>query len=902
MQNKENTLHRSDRRTFLKLGGSSLASAALLSLPTYSHWAEALDRPDQSFIPGHRGRQPTETGWKKAAPPLDTPWTDKVDPRRVHSDYPRPQMTRRQWVNLNGVWQFAAEGGDTPAFGQDLDERILVPFPVESGLSGILRQEADLTYRRRFVVPAEWQVGTRSHDRRHGFSPGGANQRLLMHFDSVDYETHVWVNGHAVGDHKGGYDRFSFDVTDYLHCDHFGRPRGEQELIVVVNDPTENGGQPLGKQRAANFDNPEGIFYTPASGIWKTVWMEPVPTTHIRRLQMTPDVDAGELQLTVDVAGTDTVRVKAVAYRGGRVAGRVEGESSSVLTLPVANARLWSPDDPFLYELTVEILERRSEGHDHAHGGHGFGFGRGHSPRDRVLDRIGSYFGMRKIELKTVDGRARMALNGEFLCEIGPLDQGYWPDGIYTAPTDDAMKFDLLKTKALGYNMVRKHIKVEPDRWYYYADKLGLLVWQDMPAMRTGVDPAPDDQAQFEVELERMIDTHRNHPSIVVWVPFNEGWGAYDTARVTAEVKRWDPSRLADQMTGSNVCGCSKDSGDFLDLHNYVGPGPAPQPDDGRASVVGEFGGLGLVESGHLWTTEGNHAYETEDSEAELTDRYVELFDQTKRLVTRCGLSAAVYTQTTDVETEVNGFFTYDRRILKLDAKRMRKAHEAVIAASGTALDPGQPPAGTPGLAGVGYWALHQGSGTTVPDQSGFDHPATLVNGPTWIADSGQSVLSFDGRDDYVDTGASLLDTTENYSVAAWVWLDDKNSFHTAVSQDGDSHSEFFLQYSQADDRFAFSSASVRALGRDVPATGRWYHLVGVRDAYNSRLKLYVNGSLNGMAGYCPGDAAKGHTVIGRAKFNDGPVDFWAGRLAEVHVYDRALATAEVKQLYSQTD
>ncbi|HET7312760.1 LamG-like jellyroll fold domain-containing protein, partial [Salinisphaera sp.] len=854
MQNKsDECTYSSDRRNFLKISGGSLAGAALLSLPAYSRLAQAAAGPDRATIPAHHQRQPMETGWKLVDPPLDTPWTGTVDPRHVHVDYPRPQMTRRHWVNLNGVWQFAATETATPNPGQDLAERILVPFPVESGLSGILRQEPYLTYRRRFVVPHDWHIssghkhGHGRHERGHGH---GAGQRLLLHFDAVDYETRVWVNGHEAGRHQGGYDRFSFDITDHLITNPAGRPHGEQELIVAVHDPSENGGQPLGKQRAANFNNPAGIFYTPASGIWQTVWMEPVPETHIRRLQMTPDVDAGELRLTVEVGGHESVVVEAIARHGRRIVGRTQGESGDELTLAVPNARLWSPDDPFLYDLTVRIHDRHGHGHGRGHG-HGHG---------RPLDEIGSYFGMRKIALETVNGQPHMALNGEFVFEIGPLDQGFWPDGIYTAPTDDALKFDLIKTKALGYNMVRKHIKVEPERWYYYADKLGLLVWQDMPAMRLDPPPSPDDQAQFEVELKQMIDEHRNHPAIVVWVPFNEGWGRFDTARVTDEVKRWDPSRLANQMSGSNVCGCSMDDGDFLDYHNYVGPGPAPQPEDNRASVIGEFGGLGLLEPGHLWTTEGNHAYETEDSEAELTDRYVELLDQTERLIARCGLSAIVYTQTTDVETEINGFFTYDRRVLKLDAKRMREANEAAIAASGKVTRPSQPPPGTPGLVGVGFWALDQGSGTTVPDQSGFGHPATLVNGPTWIAGENQPVLSFDGVNDYVDTGASLLDTTENYSVAAWVWLDDKNGFHTAVSQDGDSHSEFFLQYSDADDRFAFSSASVRALGRNSPATGRWYHLVGVRDAYHSRLKLYVDGSLAGMASYCPGDPANGHT------------------------------------------
>ena len=491
------------------------------------------------------------------------------------------------------------------------------------------------------------------------------------------------------------------------------RPTGEQELIVGVFDPTENGSQPLGKQRLGPLTEAQGIFYTPTSGIWKTVWMEPVGAAYVKRLQMTPDLDNNVLALTAftgEGGNSNGTRVRALAYDDNNtVVGRITGSADQALSLPVANPRLWSPDDPYLYGLRVELLDGTGS----------------------VVDLVDSYFGMRSIALKTVNGRTIMALNGEFVFETGPLDQGFWPDGIYTAPTDEALRFDLVKTRALGYNMVRKHIKVEPDRWYYYTDKLGLLVWQDMPAMPLNKVPDGPAQQEFKKELTTMIDQLRSYPSIVVWVPFNEGWGEFDTTNVTNSVKQQDPSRLADQMSGSNVSNSSRNDGDMLDYHNYVGPGPAPQPGDGRASVIGEFGGLGLLETGHLWTTQNNHAYETEDSRQQLTDRYVELLQAGERLVTRCGLSALIYTQTTDVETEINGLYTYDRRILKPNAASVRQANEAVIAAAGRVVEPGtQPPPGTPGLVGAGFWPFNQSSGNVAPDESGFGHNAQLINGP----------------------------------------------------------------------------------------------------------------------------------------------------------------------------
>ena len=793
--------------------------------------------------------QTSTSGWLPKEPPLKTPWTDKVSPDNALPKYPRPQMTRERWQNLNGVWQFAGASADeAPPVGQNLSERILVPYPVESALSGIKRYEDRMWYRRTFTVPDTWQVSN--------------GQRLLLHFEAVDYQTTVWVNGKLVGTHEGGYDSFTFDVTDAL------KPSGEQEIVVGVYDPTDRGGQPIGKQRI----NPGSIFYTSTSGIWQTVWMEPVSSAHVERLDMTPDLENATLRITARAANAQGKTVVATAYDGRGKVGTVTGPANQELRLPVPNPKLWSPDNPFLYQLKVRLLDG-----------------------ERTVDSVNSYFGMRSVGLKKVNGELVVVLNGRFTFQMGTLDQGYWPDGIYTAPTDDALRFDLEQQKRLGYNTVRKHVKVEPDRWFYWADKLGLIVWQDMPAMfPPGGEPTTADRQEFEKELREMVDEHRSHPSVAMWVPFNEGWGQYDGARIADMVKSWDPSRLVNGASGWFDTG----NGDVIDLHIYPGPG-SPEPTDERAAVLGEFGGLGLRVEGHEWSPGNGFAYEMEPNAEVLTDRYVELNQQTQYLVKRCSLSAAIYTQPTDVENEINGLYTYDRQVLKPDAARVKNANEAVILASDQvgSVQPPAPPPGTPGLTGVGYWPLDEGSGTVAHDSAdGYD--ATLVNGPTWTDGHTGKALHFDGQDDYADTGTNILDTTGNYSVAAWVQLDDLNGFQTAVSQDGISASAFFLQYSDADDRLAFSFSGVRALAPTPPQTGQWYHLVGVRDVVSDQLKLYVDGQLAGTTSACPGEASQGHTVIGRAKYAGNQVDFWHGKIDQVHVYDRALSDAEVSELY----
>jgi hypothetical protein len=794
-----------------------------------------------------------EPVWHAKTPPISTPWTHLVGPNNALPEYPRPQLTRPEWKNLNGVWQFAgATAGEEPPVGESLPERILVPYPVESALSGIMRVEERMWYRRTFEVPSKWR-----------------KDRLVLNFGAVDYDTRVWVNGKLVTTHRGGYDSFSADITSAL------KPHGQQEIIVGVEDLTDKTWQPVGKQRQVPD---RGIFYTSTSGIWQTVWLEPVQARHVTKLEMTPRLSDSTLRLTArsSIEGT----VEAVAYDKGRVVGRVRGPANEELALPVPHAKLWSPDSPFLYDLKVTLLDRKKK-----------------------VDEVGSYFGMREVGTAPgADGKLRITLNGKILFNMATLDQGFWPDGIHTAPTDAALRFDLEQHKVLGFNAVRKHIKVEPDRWYYHADKLGLLVWQDMPAMKTSNEtPPPDARAEFERQLHRIIDQHKSWTSIVVWVPFNEGWGEWsreDTGRIADDVKAQDPSRLVNAHSGVNCCASHGDSGrgDIIDYHAYTGPA-TPTPEGSRVSTDGEHGGFGLEVEDHMWFGEG-HAYEMEPDSTTLTRRYVENQRDVLTSAQRCGISGAIYTQITDVEHEVNGFFTYDRQVKKMDFKQVHDVNQQIIrGADGSGAGAPQPPPGTPGPDGIAYYPFSEGTGTVTSDEAG-SHDGTLVNGPTWTTGVKGNALQFNNS--YVDTGASLVDTAvQNYSVAAWVRIDDLNGFQTAVSQDGDVNSGYFLQYSDQDDRFAFSFVGARALAPAPPTPGQWYHLVGVRDAASGTLKLYVNGALVGQASACIASPATGDTVIGRAKYGGNPVDFWRGAIDQVHVYDRALTDAEVTQLYS---
>jgi hypothetical protein len=579
-------------------------------------------------------------GWKPAEGPLMTRWAKQVSPDKVHSEYPRPQMVRKDWLNLNGLWDYAIRPKDSPR-PAGFDGQILVPFAAESALSGVGKAVGEanrLWYRRTFESPKKW-----------------ANKRILLHFGAVDWETTVWVNGKELGTLRGGYNPFTFDITDALN------KTGSQEIILSVWDPTDTGYQPRGKQ----VRKPEGIWYTAVTGIWQTVWLEPVASARIESLNIVPDVDeqAVDIVMAVRPSGSEaTVKVTVLDGKKNVSEGEIKmsgGGNVSFATprikLGVKNAKLWSHDSPFLYDLKVTLKD--SQG--------------------KKVDEVQSYFGMRKISLGKDDkGITRMFLNNKPLFQFGPLDQGWWPDGLYTAPTDEALRYDIETLKQLGCNMMRKHVKVEPDRLYYWCDKLGLLVWQDMPSgdrFIGGNDPdivrSEESARQFDLELGRVIDSLRNHPCIIMWVPFNEGWGQFDTPRVVELIKKLDPNRLVDCASGWTDRGV----GDVHDIHSYPGP-DAPPVEEKRAIVLGEFGGLGLPVKGHIWHDEKSWGYRRFNNSEELTTAYVVLLDNLRPLIAG-GLSAAVYTQTTDVEVEVNGFMTYDRAMIKMDADKIGVAN-----------------------------------------------------------------------------------------------------------------------------------------------------------------------------------------------------------------------------------
>ncbi|NIK76463.1 hypothetical protein FHS15_001588 [Paenibacillus castaneae] len=566
---------------------------------------------------------------------IETPWASHVDVNNPLPEYPRPQMVRDQWLNLNGKWEFQpAKEGDVLPTGQKLSENIIVPFAVESKLSGISRQEQLMWYKRNFTVPQNWD-----------------GQRVKLNFGAVDYEANVYVNGTKIGSHKGGFTSFSFDVTDQL------KP-GENELIVHVLDYTDTKGDQIkGKQTVVQ---PGGIWYTSVSGIWQTVWLEPVANASIERMDMVPDIWNGQLKLSVDTVNGAGKTVEAVALKDGVEVGRISGGANEQLLLPVPDARWWTPDDPFLYDLKVLLKD----------GG-------------TIVDQIDSYFGMREVKLGKVDGIQRPLLNGKFVFQMGTLDQGYWPDGLYTAPTDDALKYDIEAEKRMDMNMIRKHIKIEPARWYYWADKLGLLVWQDMPS---GTSREVSAQPQFYKEFDEMIKQLQNFPSIIVYIVFNEGWGQFDnggkyTREAIAYALKADPTRLINGVTGWYDAGGGENeskAGHFLDWHKYPAP-DAPTPTEYRAATLGEYGGLGLRVPGHEFSPLIVYSELLMNNKEELTDKYISYINTVKRLKDKSGLSAAVYTQISDVEYEINGLLSYDRKVEKVDFARVAEAHRELI-------------------------------------------------------------------------------------------------------------------------------------------------------------------------------------------------------------------------------
>jgi hypothetical protein len=564
--------------------------------------------------------------WKPAPGRIMTKWAADVDPENTLPEYPRPQLVRKHWINLNGLWDYAVTPKAAGA-SASYDGKILVPFCIESALSGVKRKFTPndrLWYSRSFTAP--------------GLKEG---ERLILNFGAVDYETTVSVNSQAVGSHTGGYDSFSFDITDALQS-------GENTLTVSVTDDQSG---PKGKQSYNKFDNPGFIFYTATSGIWQTVWLEKVPAGYIKNLKITPDIDRGTVSVTVNAASGNA---KVTVKDQGRTVCTGGGGAGEAIVLQVPDAKLWSPDSPFLYDLEIELGE----------------------------DRVTSYFGMRKISMAKDDkGRLRPMLNNKPVFMAGPLDQGYWPDGIYTAPTDEALKFDLEMTKAFGFNSTRKHVKVEPDRWYYWCDRLGLLVWQDMPngsagkdarGFQDGVPRSKELANQFEHELREMVNQFYNHPSIIMWVIFNEAWGQYDTPRLTEIVREADPTRLINSGSGWFL---PEDCGDVVDRHKYKGTVPV-SPEQKRIGTLGEFGGFGRVAPDNQWVaglTESS-VYGTCVDQRDYENQYLNAWRKVVEHDEDAGTSAAIYTQLTDVETEVNGLLSYDRKVIKADVDLLARA------------------------------------------------------------------------------------------------------------------------------------------------------------------------------------------------------------------------------------
>lgn len=578
--------------------------------------------------------------WKPAGDKIKTVWAEKIDPNNVLPEYPRPIMERDKWQNLNGLWDYAIlpMGQQEP---QTFDGKILVPFAVESSLSGVqkeLGKEKELWYRRTFTIPSDWK-----------------SKNVILHFGAVDWKAEVYLNNIKIGTHTGGYTPFCFDVTPFLTS-------GNQKLVVKVWDPTSDSSIPRGKQ----VTNPNGIWYTPVSGIWQTVWLEPVNNKHIVGITPIANIDNNNLKVKVCTKNTESSDIVEVKLKdNNKVIASAKGVVGQTLDIAIPNAKLWSPESPFLYDLDVTLIER-----------------------GKSVDKVSSYTAMRKVSKKRdANGIIRIQLNNKDIFHFGPLDQGWWPDGLYTAPTDEALKYDIVKTKDFGYNMIRKHVKVEPARWYTHCDRLGILVWQDMPNGDQGphwdmhhyfdgkeVTRSIESEQNFRKEWKEIMDYLMPYPSIAIWVPFNEAWGQFKTQEITEWTQYYDPSRLVNPASGGNHY---LKVGDILDFHKY----PSPEMmmyDNERITVIGEYGGIGMPLTDHLWQPDKNWGYVQFKSAKEVTDEYVKYGRQLLNLV-KSGISGGVYTQTTDVEGEVNGLITYDRKIIKVEEDRIRKINQEII-------------------------------------------------------------------------------------------------------------------------------------------------------------------------------------------------------------------------------
>ena len=583
----------------------------------------------------------TETiEWKPEGDQIMTRWVKDIDPKNPLPEYPRPQLKRSNWINLNGLWNYAIRAKGEQMDGP-FDGKILVPFPIESALSGVnkeLRPKQKLWYQRSFIIPEKWK-----------------GMKVLLHFGAVDWETTVWINGNEVGSHQGGYTPFSFDISE------FTKVSGENEILISVWDTTDKGTQERGKQVL----KPGGIYYTAVSGIWQTVWLEPVFNTYIKKIKLITDVDSEKIIIEIDTENDNKDDFISVEVNTNeKLITSKTINSNRKIELEIPSPKLWEPANPFLYDLNIQIIREGT-----------------------VIDRISSYFGMRKVELKkNNNGNYNIELNGKPIFQYGTLDQGYWPDGLYTAPTDEALLYDIQITKDLGFNMIRKHVKIEPARWYYHCDQLGMLVWQDMPSggdsgfmiiepqeVIKEIERSEAEKIIFYNELDSMINSLYNFPSVLVWVPFNEGWGQFDTNKVVEKVRELDSTRLIDSASGWY----DKCVGDICDSHHYPRP-KMPYNIGNRAAVVGEFGGLGLKVDNHMWEFEKIFVYRDHKNYGALMYKYEKLMIGLKKLIKK-GLAAAIYTQITDVEGEVNGILTYDREIIKLDKNRLQELNSSLF-------------------------------------------------------------------------------------------------------------------------------------------------------------------------------------------------------------------------------
>lgn len=592
--------------------------------------------------------------WKSVEGNIMTRWAKKISPENVLPEYPRPQMVRNKWMNLNGLWDYVIVSKEQKKI-TNYDGKLLVPYPLESALSGVKKQllpSEKLWYRRTFTLPEEW-----------------TGQHLLLHFGAVDWEAMVYINGVLAGNHTGGYCPFTLEISDLLLA-------GINEIVVSVWDPTDTINQERGKQVL----KPKGIFYTSISGIWQTVWLEPVAETYIESIKLLPDIDKEILHLAPFIKGNlKDLQLEVSYYDEGVEISHIAANAASPLALEIVSPKLWSPSSPFLYTLKIKLM-------------------RG----SKLIDEISSYFGMRKISSKKdIKGDPQILLNNQPIFQSGLLDQGYWPDGLYTAPTDEALRYDIELAKKMGFNMLRKHIKVEPARWYYYCDLLGMLVWQDMPSGGSGFNilynlllpnlgvnvkdtttrahtnfgrKNSSNQENYNHELKEMLDALYNSPCIVTWVPFNEGWGQFDAAKIASWVKGYDASRLVDHASGWY----DQQGGDFKSIHTYIRKLRKPKRQDGRAFVISEFGGYGLKESGHIWREDKELSYSGYKSREKLTAAYKALIkEQVMPLISK-GLCATVYTQLTDVETEINGILSYDREVIKIELNTLQELNEGL--------------------------------------------------------------------------------------------------------------------------------------------------------------------------------------------------------------------------------